>query len=63
MGRVADAYDRALRRPVAIKEMLTASGVDLARFEREARITARLEHPGIVPIHDAGAPPTARRST
>ncbi len=54
MGRVADAYDRALRRPVAIKEMLTTSGVDLVRFEREARITAKLEHPGIVPIHDAG---------
>jgi len=54
MGRVADAYDRALDRPVAIKEMLSANGVDLVRFEREARITARLEHPGIVPIHDAG---------
>jgi WD40 repeat protein len=54
MGRVADAYDHALGRAVAIKEMLTGSDVDLARFEREARITARLEHPGIVPIHDAG---------
>ena len=57
MGRVADAYDRALRRPVAIKEMLATGGVELARFEREARITARLEHPGIVPIHDAGRAP------
>ena len=54
MGRVTDAYDRALDRPVAIKEMLSSGGVELVRFEREARITARLEHPGIVPIHDAG---------
>jgi hypothetical protein len=54
MGRVDDAFDRALGRPVAIKHMLSTSGIDLARFEREARITARLEHPGIVPIHDAG---------
>jgi hypothetical protein len=57
MGRVDDAFDRALGRPVAIKHMLSPSSVDLARFEREARITARLEHPGIVPIHDAGRGP------
>ncbi|HSD90130.1 MAG TPA: serine/threonine-protein kinase, partial [Kofleriaceae bacterium] len=54
MGRVDEAFDRALGREVAIKHMLSHSDVDLARFEREARITARLEHPGIVPIHDAG---------
>ena len=54
MGRVDEAFDRALGRPVALKHMLATSAVDLARFEREARITARLEHPGIVPIHDAG---------
>ncbi|HUJ62687.1 MAG TPA: serine/threonine-protein kinase [Kofleriaceae bacterium] len=57
MGRVDDAYDRALGRPVAIKHILSASDVDLVRFEREARITARLEHPGIVPVHDAGRGP------
>ncbi|MFT3695122.1 MAG: serine/threonine-protein kinase [Kofleriaceae bacterium] len=57
MGRVDDAFDLALDRPVAIKHMLSASPVDLARFEREAKITARLEHPGIVPIHDAGRTP------
>ena len=57
MGRVDQAFDRALGRPVAIKQLLSASPTDLARFEREARITARLEHPGIVPIHDAGRSP------
>lgn len=57
MGHVDDAFDTALGRSVAIKHMLSAEGVDLARFEREARITARLEHPGIVPIHDAGRGP------
>ena len=54
MGRVENAFDRALGRQVAIKHILSDSPVDLARFEREARITARLEHPGIVPVHDAG---------
>ena len=54
MGRVDEAFDRALGRQVAVKHMLSTSPEDLARFEREARITARLEHPGIVPIHDVG---------
>ncbi len=54
MGRVADAYDRSLDRAVAIKTIHTTSATDLARFEREAQVTARLEHPGIVPIYDAG---------
>ncbi|HEY5937215.1 MAG TPA: protein kinase [Kofleriaceae bacterium] len=54
MGAVIDAYDTALKRPVAIKQVLETSPDTLARFEREAQITALLEHPGIVPIHDAG---------
>src|SRR5439155_7298971 len=57
MGRIDDAYDRALGRRVAIKHLLRGSEIDRARFEREARITARLEHPGIVPIHEAGRDP------
>ncbi|HEX7746799.1 MAG TPA: serine/threonine-protein kinase, partial [Micromonosporaceae bacterium] len=54
MGRVVDATDTRLRRVVAFKEALTADKDALQRFEREIRITARLEHPSIVPVHDAG---------
>jgi hypothetical protein len=54
MGRVVDATDTRLGRTVAFKEALTTDGEALRRFEREIRITARLEHPSIVPVHDAG---------
>ena len=54
MGRVVEAVDRALGRSVAIKRSLATSSVDLARFEREARITAQLQHPSVVPILDVG---------
>ncbi|HMG23955.1 MAG TPA: protein kinase, partial [Kofleriaceae bacterium] len=54
MGRVVDAMDTRLGRSVAFKEALTADSDALRRFEREIRITARLEHPSIVPVHDAG---------
>jgi serine/threonine protein kinase len=56
MGTVYRAYDRALDRDVALK-VLRADLLDpdaAARLEFEARILARLEHPGIVPVHDAG---------
>jgi hypothetical protein len=54
MGRVFEARDLALDRAVAIKQSLTDDLAMLARFEREALITARLQHPGIVPVLDAG---------
>src|SRR5579859_7770361 len=54
MGRVVDATDTRLGRTVAFKEALTGDLDSLRRFEREIRITARLEHPSIVPVHDAG---------
>jgi WD40 repeat protein len=53
-GRVSRAHDNELGRDVAIKELLSRSPLDEVRFLREALITARLEHPGIVPVHEAG---------
>ncbi len=53
MGTVYLARDHRLDRAVALKE--AASGGDTAaRLGREARITAGLEHPGIVTVHDSG---------
>lgn len=49
------ALDLVLDRPVAAKVASSDAPADLARFQREARITAMLEHPNIVPVHDVGA--------
>jgi serine/threonine protein kinase len=54
MGIVYRAEDSVLGRTVALKVM------DDAGAEREARIMASLEHPGIVPVHDAGVLPDGR---
>jgi predicted Ser/Thr protein kinase len=54
MGRVAEAHDRVLDRYVAVKQALDADPDALERFARETAITARLEHPSIVPLYDAG---------
>src|SRR5687768_17194676 len=56
MGTVYLAEDTELNRQVAIK-VLSATEIsdDLRRrMIREAQIIARLEHPGIVPVHDVG---------
>jgi hypothetical protein len=57
MGRVVEAEDAVLGRTVALKETLELDPDARARFEREVRITARLEHPSIVPVYDAGRTP------
>jgi WD40 repeat protein len=57
LGRIVRAVDKRLGRTVAVKELLRRVGTtpaDESRFLREALITARLEHPGIVPVHEAG---------
>jgi WD40 repeat protein len=58
MGRVLVGWDRRLARPVAIKELLSSRSDARARFVREAMVTARLQHPSIVPVHEAGRWPT-----
>ena len=57
MGRVVEATDTLLGRTVALKEALSSDPDTLRRFARETRITARLEHPSIVPVYDAGTTP------
>ena len=61
MGVVYLARDRELDRQVALKVLATAvaDAESAERLAREARIIARLEHPGIVPVHDVGV--AARR--
>ena len=54
MGRVVEAYDTHLGRTVALKEVLPKAGNIERRFQREVRITARLEHASIVPLYDSG---------
>ncbi|MCD0447061.1 protein kinase [Glycomyces sp. A-F 0318] len=60
MGEVWRAFDQVLDRPVAVKLVkadaaLSATGAQelTKRFQREARITARLQHPGVPQIYDA----------
>jgi serine/threonine protein kinase len=56
MGAVYRATDTTLCRDVALK-VLTAAGDApgiASRLATEARVLARLEHPGIVAVHDAG---------
>jgi serine/threonine protein kinase len=62
MGTVYLAEDSVLGRRVALKVIdLPELRADLsARLLREAQILARLEHPGIVPVHDAGTLPDGR---
>jgi serine/threonine protein kinase len=56
MGVVYAAEDEKLQRRVALKVLdVPGTDGDLAnRLMREARVLARLEHPGIVPVHDVG---------
>ncbi len=60
MGQVWTARDLLLGREVAVKLLRAAApgGTHTdelrRRFERESRVTARVDHPGLVTVHDAG---------
>ena len=57
MGTVYRARDKKLHRNVALKVLLSAGEADpeaVERFRREALLTAKLSHPGIVGIQDYG---------
>jgi len=57
MGRVFQGKHLGLGRQVAVKLLPPELATDpefRARFEREARVLARLDHPGIVRVHDFG---------
>jgi serine/threonine protein kinase len=62
MGTVYRARDRRLDRDVALKVMNAPAPApgEVERMRDEARILARLEHPGIVPVHDLGTLPDGR---
>ena len=58
LGLIWVALDRQLNRLVALKEMrpgVASDPTSRAKFEDEAEITGRLEHPGIVPVYSLGA--------
>lgn len=61
MGEVWRGDDRVLDRPIAVKLLKASAARDTEhaeeyakRFQREARITARIQHPGVPQVYDAG---------
>src|SRR5687767_7682471 len=57
MGTIVHAFDRLLDRPVALKLLQTEWLGDPSarlRFIDEAKATAQLDHPSVVPVHDVG---------
>jgi WD40 repeat protein/serine/threonine protein kinase len=58
IGRILKGKDQRLGRTVALKELIEGGGAAEERFVREALVTARLQHPSIVPVYEAGRWPT-----
>ena len=63
MGTIYDAYDRNIRRKVAIKsinEEMSDQDINRRYFTKEAQITGQLEHPNIIPVYEMGVNPQGR---
>lgn len=54
MGRILAAWDRTLDRAVVLKTVSAGDALSRERFAREMIVTARLQHPAIVPVYDGG---------
>ena len=64
MGEVWRVYDPSLNRHLALKSLrphLCTDPILEARFLGEARLTAQLQHPGVIPVHTTGALADGRR--
>jgi serine/threonine protein kinase len=69
-ARVYSAFDKVIERDVALKVLdLAALGASedqiktlMMRFEREAKLAARIDHPCVVQIHDIGRLDNAQHS-
>ncbi|APR82960.1 Putative serine/threonine-protein kinase pknH [Minicystis rosea] len=63
IGKVVHATDRVIGRDVALKTLRDGMGMApdvIERFLAEASVTARLEHPNVVPVHDIGQFPNGQ---
>jgi hypothetical protein len=62
-GKVYRALDREVGRSVALKTVRHGTDAQpdvIERFLREARVTAQLEHPNIVPVYELGSLPSGK---
>lgn len=57
IGEIHHVFDHAMKRSVALKTLKEEMKEDLSvmdAFLKEARLTAQLHHPGIIPVHEYG---------
>jgi len=60
MGEVRRVRDRYLNRTLAMKTLRVDRPQAIGRFIEEAQVTAQLQHPAIIPVHDIGTLPDGR---